>query len=176
MDREVKTRLRTVMSVLNISNNEIAYKTGYTPNMVSKSLNPKYDVLTIKFLNSVMDSFPDVKKDYRQWIVEGSGKSPLISNQTLSGLFTGDNEVENLRKENEVLFKENGVLSGQVSAMRKELDRVWSMLEKAMQIHPDLSAKLLSPLAQNDSMVLVDVPLTGRLINSLGAKQGALVH
>jgi oligoribonuclease NrnB/cAMP/cGMP phosphodiesterase (DHH superfamily) len=166
MEKEVKNRLRAVVSLENLSNLEIADKTGYTPNMVSKSLNPKYDVLTPKFLNKFFDGFPDVKKKYRSWVVDGVGLAP-IENTTTDNLFSSN-------PQNEILLKENQALKETINEFRSEVRWLRSMLERAFQLHPELEKQLLSPLAQENNMVFTNTyPV---MVNSLGAKQGAFIE
>lgn len=155
MNKEVKQRLRAALAAESISNKEIAEKTGYNDIHVSRSLNLKNDVLTEKFLNSLFTAFPEFASKHKDSIINGS-----------DSLFSKDAELE-------VLRSENNSLREQVIYFKEELAYFKVLLQKAMQIHPDLQSKLLSPTAQG--MGLVDVPV-GILVNSLGTKQGAYAH
>ena len=141
---EEKKRLRGLISSLGISNLEIAQKTGYTTGMVSLSLNPKKEVLTDKFLRKFFDAFPEIKEQYREYILEGTGGD----GNTLFTSTAKTNDTE-AKLHLQVLTKENQMLKDEITGLKGELNWFKTMLERAFQIQPDLQGKLLSPLTEN---------------------------
>lgn len=157
MDKEVKARLRAVVHLEGISNKEIAKKIGYSDEMVSKSLSLKHDVLTQKFLNNFFEAYPEVASKHKSHILNGE-----------NNLFGGDIEV--LRTENEALKQKLNLLERTIEKMESEKKWLQSIIEKALQLHPDL-VKLLSPFALQNELG-VNSSLHGVLIHE-GANKGA---
>ena len=147
MDIEVKKRLKSVIAYLNISNLDIAKKTGYTPTHVSLSLNPNKDVLTDKFISKIWESYPEIKDKFRDYILDGTGnESNLFGNAK-----TND---ANFEAKLEALTNENKMLKEAVVKYEKEIDWFKTMLERAFAIYPELQGKLFSPLTENGNFEL----------------------
>ena len=154
MDKEVKKRLRSVVAALNISNIEIAAKTGYSAPSVSLSLNNEKAAITEKFIGKFFDAYPDVKRDYREYILDGTGNATSLFASAKSSVINSDSRVEALTKEVEMLREQNAIF-------QKEITWFKTMLERAFAIQPDLQGKLFNPLTENGNaeVLYFNIPL-----------------
>lgn len=163
MNKQVKERLRMVVAKEDLTNADIAFKTGYSSVQVSRSISPKNDAISNKFLNKFFEAYPRIKAEYKSFILEG-GQLPGMVQSSEQNLFTGTAQLEELKAKNNYLEKA-------LEDLKVEMAFYKRLLEKAMSLHPELEKQLNLPSA-NKSLGLGNVPV-GMLSNSLGANQGA---
>ncbi len=155
--KDLKKRLRAAIATEGLTNLAIAEKTGYTPNMVSKSLNAKYSVLSTKFLTKLFEAFPEFAAKHKEQILNGATADQ-------ANLFNSPVELAELRK---VVIEQKAT----IAELREQLNYFRGLFAQSMQLHPDL-VKLIDPLAFKKFGAELPV-ITGNMVHK-GARQGAM--
>jgi transcriptional regulator with XRE-family HTH domain len=153
MKQGTQERLNFVILLLKLTRIEIAEKTGYTKEQISRVTGNQEP--TNKFILAFCKAFPKANKDY---ILNSEGE-PLIGVDLAIYGFKNESADK----------QEIGFLRQQVNEMKAQITFLQSMLEKAMSIHPDLVGKLANPIAKHGKK---DTTPSLNLFTQLGTMQG----
>lgn len=148
-----RERILIVMAMLKVSQADVSKATGYTNAQVSKTMNVQEP--TGKFVLAFCKAFPKANKEY-------------ILNNTGEPLIGVDLSIYGFKNES-ADKQEIGFLRQQVNEMKLQITFLQSMLEKAMNIHPDLVGKLANPIAKHGKKEKTPVL---NLFTQLGTRQG----